>query len=160
MIKFDEPPLDPNAPKKRKEKERLRPSETKKFRTRYTSRECEISGIHNARGRRKQFHVHHILPVSHGGRKCLTNLAYVKPDIHERIHQQAREHAKHTRRDLGEVTEELTRDAIQLGKLGRVWAGEDPEKVYKRELHIERRREIQEEMRVRQLELDLGELEP
>jgi hypothetical protein len=158
MIKLELPPLDPNAPKKKKERERLRSNETKRFRRRYTTRECEVTGQHNARGRKKQFHIHHILPVSHGGRKCLTNLAYIKPEIHERIHTQAREHAKHKRKDLGEVTEALTRTAIAMDKLSRYNNGEDPEQIYKRELHIERRRAVRDEMR--QLEMDLGELEP
>lgn len=130
--------------RKQKRRERLTQAERRKFRRLYTDGTCEITGVPDSR--KKPHEIHHMHPVQYGGRKTIENLAYIEPETHRKLHKTARSHARNTRTPEAAVIDRLTRDAIQIGKWGRVADGEPPEDVYKREKMIESRLQIKEKI--------------
>lgn len=121
--------------KRMKQRARLRPNERKRYINAYTTKQCDITGDEL---RRYSGHVHHIRPVHALGDKNIQNLSYLNSDVHDKLHSTARQIAQSTGRPEYEVVEELSKVAIQLGKMARVQQGENPQKVYKRELAIDR----------------------
>lgn len=131
----------PRLQKRLKRKARLSTHEREKYIRQNTTKQCDITGDHIG----KKGHVHHLRPVYAYGDKNLENLSYVDSDLHTAIHSQASQRAKHTGRAVYEEVEYLTRSALELGKLGRVEAGESPGKVYKREAKIAKMQQLKSE---------------
>lgn len=142
---IDSPPLD-KPTRKQRQRERLTSSDKKRFR-RIAGKRCEITGYKDSRKKTKSLHVHHIYPVggSKSGRKSIDNLALLSPDVHIYLHKIASQIARsHPEKDWGEIVKDLTNSAIEVGKLGRVLNGENPNIVYKRELLIDKLRSQQD----------------
>lgn len=141
MLSSLEKPRLINPSKRQKRRERLSPRERRKF-IRMSGDVCEITG--EAPGKGERLEIHHKLMVSVGGRKTYHNLVSTICKHHRKIHSVARQIAKSCDIEYSEITRQLSEDAEQLGKWGRVENGEDPAKVYKKDLYIEHVRSQQD----------------
>jgi hypothetical protein len=162
MITLDSKPgyyidrdVDARTEKRLRRKARLTKNERKRYILLNTDKKCELSG----RDVKKRGHVHHARMVSAGGYKNYENLYYLGEEEHYKLHEIAREIAKSQGRPEADVVEELTHEAVQLAKWGRCEAGEDPEKVYKRELRIDKMHRARSEAKQQTMKDYLNSLE-
>lgn len=101
-------------------------------------KKCEVTGesLIDEKGRNTG-EIHHIEMVKAGGLAILENLMQIDAELHKTIHREAWRIAGERDCSVEEACIYLSTSMLELGKLGRVLEGEDPNAVYAREQIIE-----------------------
>lgn len=118
-------------------RERLNNKQRKWYRRNHPKK-CEVTGrsLIDSKGRNTG-EIHHIEMVKSGGLAILENLMQIDAELHKTIHREAWRIAGERDCSVEDACEYLSTSILELGKLGRVLEGEDPNVVYAREQIID-----------------------